>query len=87
MSPPAIRSFSYDESRNELTVVFSTGRTYVYMLVPPHVHAAMTAAPSKGGYHNAHIKDRFPFRKAPGDEARADRVSLRDALRRSAGES
>lgn len=86
MATPAIRDFSYDEARNELTVQFSTGRTYVYMLVPPQVFTAMTAVPSKGGYHNTHIKDRYPFRKVRGDDAQMEKPSLRDALLRSAGE-
>ena len=85
MASPAIRDFAYDENRNELTVTFSTGRTYVYLLVPPGIFAAFNAAASKGSYHNAHIRDRYPFRKVGTERATGTSAALRDALRRSAG--
>lgn len=63
MPSAVIRDFTYDESRNEFTVVFTTGRVYVYSLVPPDVAAAFRAAFSKGAFFNDHIRDRYPFRK------------------------
>jgi hypothetical protein len=84
----AIRTFSYDDQRNELTVAFASGRAYVYALVPPAVAAAFAAAPTQGALHNAHRRDRYPFRKAEADEVgeTADRSSLRDALEASRDE-
>lgn len=88
MAGPAIREHRYDENRNELTIIFSTGRGYVYSLIPPHVAAAFSGAPSKGGFHNAHIKDRYPFRKIEAAVQRIARApSLREALLRSADEA
>jgi hypothetical protein len=63
MASKAIRAFDYDEARNELTVTFTRGPTYVYSLVPPAVAAAFAASPSTGVFHNTHLRDRYPFRK------------------------
>ena len=63
MASKAIRAFDYDASRNELTVTFSRGPTYVYSLVPAAVATAFAASPSPGVFHNAHLRDRYPFRK------------------------
>lgn len=63
MPSKAIRAHTYDETRNELTVTFIRGPTYVYSLVLPAVVAAFEASPSKGAFHNANIRDRYPFRK------------------------
>lgn len=75
----AIRSFSYDQRRNELTVTFTTGRGYVYSLVPPDVAAAFAAAASKGRFLNERIRDRYPYRKTKAPSP-AERPSLRNAL-------
>jgi lysyl-tRNA synthetase class 2 len=85
MPSGVIRDSSYDADRHELTVRFSSGRAYVYSLVPAAIAAALAGAPSKGSYFNLHVRDRFPFRKvvalvAPG---KPGRVSLIDALRAS----
>lgn len=83
MPSKAIRTFSYDETRNELTVTFVTGRGYVYMLVPADVAAAFAASPSRGRFLNERIRDRYPHRRItvePGPE----KPSLRDALAASA---
>ena len=69
---------------NELTLTFATGRAYVYSLVPPAVFAAFEAAASKGAFHNAHIRDRYPFRKVKVAPA-SDRRRLREALRLAVG--
>jgi hypothetical protein len=78
MPSQAIKSYAYDESRNELTVTFATGRGYVYALVPPDVFAAFQAAASKGAFLNHHIRDRYPFRKAKVTTETA--ASLKEAL-------
>ena len=82
MASQAIRSFHYDAERNELAVTFTSGRGYVYWLVPPAVAAALAASPKKGVFHNAHIRDHYPFRKVKAETS--DRSSLRAALVASA---
>ncbi|MBN8993833.1 MAG: KTSC domain-containing protein [Rhizobiales bacterium] len=70
MPSAAIEAFSYDEALSELTIRFVGGATYVYWMVPRAVAAALASAPSRGAFVNAHIKDRFPFRKiAEGEKA------------------
>ena len=78
MPSQAIRSHDYDAVRNELTVIFTTGRGYVYSLVPPDVFAAFEAAGSKGAFLNQRIRDRYPYRKAKVAETAAS--TLREAL-------
>jgi hypothetical protein len=47
----------------ELTVVFTTGRVYVYRNVPRAVFDAFAAVPSKGAFFNSEIRDRYPYRE------------------------
>ncbi len=62
-----VRSFYYDEERRILFVVYgkptgeSTPRKYAYANVPPEVFAGLLAAPSKGQYAHAHIKNSFGY--------------------------
>ena len=53
----------YDAALRELEVTFATGRVYVYGAVPAEIYAALLAAPSKGEYFNAAIRDAFPTRR------------------------
>jgi hypothetical protein len=64
MPSKVIRAVVYDDSRNELTVTFKRGATYVYSLVPAALAAAFAASETKGAFHNKHIRDRYPVRKA-----------------------
>lgn len=89
MPSTVIRDFSYDESRNELTVNFRTGKVYVYSLVPPSVAAAMRAAFSKGAYFNENIRDKYHYRQIQGDAPqpkKLDAPSLLDTLKASKDE-
>lgn len=83
MPSRAIRAFDYDADRHELTIAFASGRTYVYSLVPATVAEAFAAAPSKGAFHNAYIRDRYPYRKVATPRSAA---SLREQLAASADE-
>jgi hypothetical protein len=79
MASKAIRAFDYDDARNELTVTFTRGPSYVYSLVPAAVATQFAASPSPGGFHNAHLRDRYPFRKlkaVPGPSSGALRELL-----------
>ena len=80
MPSTVIRSANYDAARSELTVVFASGRIYVYSLVPAGVAAAMKTAPSKGAYFNQTIRDRYPCRreKSAGLPSLKDMLSSRD---------
>ena len=78
MASQVIRDFTYDGDRHELTVRFTSGKVYVYSLVPAHVAEAFGGAASPGAYFNANIRDRYPFRRAKNDRPVA--LSLREAL-------
>ncbi len=80
MPSQAIRAFAYDETRNELTVSFPRGRTYVYSLVPAAVAEAFAASPAKGGFHNELIRARYPFRRVKADAAAGASSALRKLL-------
>jgi lysyl-tRNA synthetase class 2 len=81
MPSQVIRDFAYDADRHELTVNFTSGKAYIYSLVPAAVADAFGQAGSPGGYFNVHIRDRYPFRKTKAEPAEA--MSLREALRAS----
>lgn len=61
MPSSVIRFFRYDAEKHDLLIVFQTGRKYVYHDVPERTYLDMTAAPSKGEFFNAHVRDRFRF--------------------------
>jgi hypothetical protein len=63
MPSSVIRFHVYDPKDRALTIVFQTGRIYIYDDVPPQVADGLERAESKGEYFNAHIKDRYRFRK------------------------
>jgi KTSC domain-containing protein len=55
------RRFRRRPESEELTVVFRSGRVYVYRQVSEEVFLALKAAPSKGAFFNRRIRDRYPF--------------------------
>ena len=59
MPSSVIRRFHYDPEREELDVLFTTGRRYLYHRVPVEEADAFRAAFSKGRYFNAHIRDAY----------------------------
>jgi len=61
MPSSVIRRFDYDPEREELDVLFTTGRRYRYHRVPRSEADAFRAAFSKGRYFNAHIRDAYDF--------------------------
>jgi len=48
MPSSVIAGFDYEPESEELTVVFRSGRVYVYRQVSEEVFLALKAAPSKG---------------------------------------
>ena len=63
MPSTVIQSFEYDADKQELLVVFRSGRRYVYERVPELTYAGMRRSISKGEYFNEHIRDRYEFRR------------------------
>jgi hypothetical protein len=63
MPSTAIRNIVYDATGKRLLVTFVTGRKYIYEDVPPDVHAAFRAAPSKGRFFNTEIRDRYAYQE------------------------
>ncbi len=82
MDSRVICTVAYDAIRSELTVTFTSGRTYAYWLVPERVVEALLGAASPGAYFNLHIRDRYPFRRTKVAGA-ASPLSLREALKAS----
>jgi acyl-CoA thioesterase I len=69
MPSTVIKSFSYDQARKELDILFVSGRRYIYHDVPQEVADAMRSAFAKGEFFNAEIRDRYRFSKAPPEAA------------------
>jgi lysyl-tRNA synthetase class 2 len=63
MPSTAVEHVGYDETAGELYVTFVGGGAYTYYEVPKRVYNAFRAAPSKGQFFNAWIKDRYDFRR------------------------
>jgi KTSC domain len=64
MPSTTIRRFGYDPDRQILSVWFvPSGHRYDYEAVPPALVAAFRQAGSKGRFFNAHIRDRFAYRR------------------------
>ena len=54
-------TFSYRPEAQELEILFTTGRRYVYFDVPEDAAAALKGAFNKGRHFNRRIRDRFQF--------------------------
>lgn len=52
----SLRRVGYCEDGAELEVEFASGACYRYAGVPPEVHRALLAAPSKGTWFNREFK-------------------------------
>ncbi len=57
----AIHAVGYDPDRRVLEVIFSTGRIYQFVGVPPDEYKSFREAESKGQYFNSNIRDAYPF--------------------------
>lgn len=53
----------YDSRRERLDIRFTSGDVYRYAEVPPFVVRALMAAPSKGEYFNAEIRDGYDYER------------------------
>ena len=63
MPSTVIRRFEYRPERQELEILFTTGRRYVYSDVPEQAAQAFRSAFAKGVHFNRYIRDRFPCRE------------------------
>lgn len=61
MPSTAISRFAYDPDAAALDVTFVSGRRYRYFEVPKPLADCFGAAPSKGRFFNALVRDRFRF--------------------------
>jgi len=57
-----VGSVSYDEGSRRLVITFQNGSIHEYNDVPHDVYVGFTAAPARGVYFNAYVKERYPFR-------------------------
>ena len=60
----SVEAVGFDPARNELTVRFVGGSTYVYGMVPRAVFEALLGADSIGRFVNERIKPRHPVRSS-----------------------
>lgn len=65
MPSTVIRSYSYDAKSQGLTIVFQSGRRYLYHGVPETVISEMKRAFSKGEFFNQHIREHYSFERLP----------------------
>ena len=63
MPSSVIRYYHYDPVQRQLELQFVSGRRYRYHDVPEEIYSEMRRAFSKGEYFNAHIRDRFSYRR------------------------
>ena len=61
MPSAVIRSCQYDAATRQLSIVFQSGRHYVYQHVPGEIYSAMKAAFSKGEFFNHYIRGQYGF--------------------------
>ena len=57
----AVSSAGYDPNTQELELEFHNGRVYRYRDVPAGVFEFLLRSPSKGGFVNRMIQNRYPF--------------------------
>ena len=59
----AIVAIDHDPATGTLGIRFVSGIRYVYAGVPAEIYAAFLAAPSKGEFFNALVRDRYAFER------------------------
>ncbi len=67
-----IRGAWYLPDRQQLDLLFASGRRYIYSNVPLAIARGFAEAESKGRFYNAEIRDCFPCRRA-GEERELER--------------
>jgi hypothetical protein len=83
LSSRAVLSAGYDPVTCQLELEFRNGRIYRYKDVPPGVYAFLLRTPSKGGYVNRMIQDRYAFEEVtPAPEEQDVLRALQASLER-----
>lgn len=59
VSSSCITSIDYDDTKQEMTVVFVKGGSHVYSGVPKSVYDGFLVAPSKGKYFNQNVRPNY----------------------------
>ncbi len=59
LNSSALSSCSYNDETQELTVVFTGGRSYVFEGVEQPVYDGLRDDPSPGNYYNTRIKGQY----------------------------
>ena len=65
MPSTVIRAYGYDPAKRELSILFQSGRRYIYLDVPEMIFIAMKSSFSKGDYFNHNVREHFEFRRVP----------------------
>jgi hypothetical protein len=58
-----INAVGFDYDKNELTIQFKSGETYIYENVPRFVYDGLVGAASVGKYFKSNIDARYNFRR------------------------
>lgn len=56
-----VYAVAYDPATQELLVIFTSGKTYIYEGVPRKAYEGLMSADSKGSYMGSFIIDVYPF--------------------------
>ena len=64
MPSSVISAFDYEPEECRLTVLFTSGRIYVYEDVPGDIADDFRRAVSKGAFFNRRIRDHYRYREA-----------------------
>jgi len=59
LNSAAITGISYQEEKQELTVMFANGRAFTHIGVPGATYEAFMAAERASDFYMTHIRDRF----------------------------
>jgi hypothetical protein len=74
-----IRGAWYLPERQQLDLLFTSGRRYIYSNVPIAVADGFAAAESKGRYYNSHVRNHFPCQEVGRDSPRGREPERRAA--------
>jgi hypothetical protein len=58
-----LKSVTYNEVTDTLTILFMSGRTYAFMKVPKRTYTNLLSAKSKGDYFARWIKHRYTYKE------------------------
>jgi hypothetical protein len=69
LASSAITEVVHDRATASLAIRFASGEAYAYRGVSAEVYAGLIAAPSKGAFFQAEIRDVYPFVRLSADGA------------------